>query len=323
MEFIPTLHIEADNIPQAHYRAMKAVLEKGMEIRTQYDKKDSAGNFLDPASRDATVLISVKNPFNNPRYPIASCCEIGAYIAEIMGVKDHLVVPFETLKRDLSSGKKLSATEWPYAYHQRLFAYPLADGTTVDQMETLVERLAEGPISRRAVATTRVPEIDSFLKDDLPCLGEVQLRCTEGEMNVLYLHMNTRWRSRDLFKAWGDNVVGLTFMQQYLARRLEEKIHRQVEVGSYSDFSHSLHIYGQDIKNPGSMGMTAQQYIDMGEDKVVSRAMGGDIAGEDLVVPQIEDLLVEDKIKEWKFGEKQIELLKELASKIKSGEYLA
>jgi thymidylate synthase len=322
MKSIPTLHIEAENIPQAHHRAMNAVLRKGMQIRTQYDKKDSAGNYLDPASRDATVLISVRNPFNNPRYPIASCCEIGAYIAEIMGVKDHLVVPFDTLKRDLSSGKKLSATEWPYAYHQRLFAYPLADGTTVDQMGTLVERLAEGPISRRAVATTRVPEIDSFLKDDLPCLGEVQLRCTEDE-GMLYLHMNTRWRSRDLFKAWADNVVGLTFMQQYLAKELERNLGREVKVGSYSDFSHSLHIYGQDIKNPGSMGMTAQQYVDISEDAIVGRAMDSEFASENLVIPQLQDLLTEDKIKEWRFGEKQIELLREIVGKIKSGEYLA
>ncbi|MCX7825026.1 MAG: hypothetical protein N2689_05665, partial [Verrucomicrobiae bacterium] len=142
-ETIPTLHIEADSIPQAHYRAMKAVLERGMEIRTQYDKKDSAGRYLDPASRDAAMLVSVKNPFAQPRYPVASCCEIGAYIAEILGAKDHLVVPFARLKKELSGGAHLSAKEWPYTYHQRLFNYPLADGATVDQIATMVDRLAE------------------------------------------------------------------------------------------------------------------------------------------------------------------------------------
>ncbi|MCX7825027.1 MAG: hypothetical protein N2689_05670, partial [Verrucomicrobiae bacterium] len=81
------------------------------------------------------------------------------------------------------------------------------------------------------------------LKDDQPCLGEVQLRCTEAD-GAVWLHMNTRWRSRDLFKAWGDNVIGLTFMQQVLARQLSQRIQRDVRVGSYTDFSFSLHVYG-------------------------------------------------------------------------------
>jgi len=314
---IHTLHIVAENIPLAHYRAMKQVMENGMDIRTQYDKKDSRGIFLDPASKDASVLIEVKNPFNQPRYPIASCCEIGAYIAEIMGVKDHLVVSFDVLKKDLSQGKELSAIEWPYTYHQRLFNYPLSDGSRVNQMSTLLDRLAEGPISRRAVATTRVPEVDSHLKEDLPCLGEIQLRCTNEE-DEMYLHMNTRWRSRDLFKAWTDNVVGLTFMQRVLAVKLGEKLGRKVNVGSYSDFSYSLHVYGQDIKNPGSGGMTASQYIQLGEDAVLGKAMDSDFAREALVIPQMEDLLNNQKIEEWKFGKEQVDIIQDLINGINS-----
>ncbi|MBM3890492.1 MAG: hypothetical protein FJ388_15375 [Verrucomicrobia bacterium] len=321
-ETIPTLHIEAESIPQAHYRAMKAVLERGIEIRTQYDKKDATGRYLDPASRDAAVLVCVKDPFAQPRYPVASCCEIGAYIAEILGVKDHLVVPFARLKKELSSGAHLSAKEWPYTYHQRLFDYPLADGTSVNQIETTVERLAESLITRRAVATTRVPEIDCFLKDDQPCLGEVQLRCTE-QNGAIYLHMNTRWRSRDLFKAWGDNVVGLTFMQQVLARQLGRRMQRDVRVGSYTDFSFSLHVYGQDIKAGGSMGLAAGQYVAMGEEAVVKRAMPSDMAKELLVLPQLEELLTPAKIAEWSFGEKQVAQIKELIEDIGAGRLMA
>lgn len=319
---IPTLQIEADSIPQAHYRAMQAVLEHGMEIRTQYDKRDSAGRYLDPASRDATVLVSVRNPFAQPRYPVASCCEIGAYLAEILGVKDHLVVPFARLKKELSSGTHLSAKEWPYTYHQRLFDYPLADGTTVDQIATMVERLAESLITRRAVATTRVPEIDCFLKDDQPCLGEVQLRCTEAD-GAVWLHMNTRWRSRDLFKAWGDNVIGLTFMQQVLARQLGQRIQRDVRVGSYSDFSLSLHVYGQDIAAGGSMGLAAGQYVAMGEEAVVKRAMDSDMAQDLLVLPQLEELLTPAKIAEWSFGDEQVALIKGLIEDIGAGRLMA
>lgn len=319
---IPTLHIEADNIPQAHYRATKAVLERGMEIRTQYDRRDPSGAFVDPASRDAAVLIAVKNPFAQPRYPVASCCEIGAYIAEILGAKDHLVVPFARLKSELAGGGRLSAKEWPYTYHQRLFDYPLADGTTVDQLATMIGRIAESPVTRRAVATTRVPEIDCFLHDDQPCLGEVQLRCTE-DGGATYLHMNTRWRSRDLFKAWADNVIGLTFMQQVLARRLGAHLGREVRVGSYTDFSFSLHVYGQDIRSGGSMGLAAGQYVAMGEEAVLARALPSAAAAEALVLPQLEELLAPEKIAEWSFGDPQVALIKELVADLGAGRLLA
>ena len=63
----------------------------------------------------------------------------------------------------------------------------------------------------------------------------------------LMLNMNTAWRSRDLFKAWPDNVIGLTFMQSRLAREVARKANRPVKTGSYADYSFSLHIYGQDF----------------------------------------------------------------------------
>ena len=34
---IPTLFIEADSVPEAHYKAIEAVWQKGMTKRTQYD----------------------------------------------------------------------------------------------------------------------------------------------------------------------------------------------------------------------------------------------------------------------------------------------
>src|SRR3989344_339886 len=112
----PTLHVVADSIPRAHFKAMKAVWEQGLAIRTEYDRRDGAGNFIDPPSRDARVLIEVKDPFAQPRYPATSFCEIGTYIAEVMGAKDHMVVPMAELRQAVG-GVALKATEWPYTYH--------------------------------------------------------------------------------------------------------------------------------------------------------------------------------------------------------------
>jgi|SRR3989344_874778 len=308
-KMIPTLHIVSQNIPQAHYRAIKAVFENGMKIRTQYDRKNKAGDFIDPPSKDAKVLIEIANPFNQPRYPVISFCEIGTYIAEIMGAKDHLVLPFDRLKRELNSGK-LEATEWPYSYHQRLFSYPLQDGRTINQVDAALDRLAKDSISRRAICSTAVPEIDCFMKEDAPCLREIQLRCTEDEGD-LYLHMDTKWRSRDLFKAWPDNVIALTYLHQHLANELGDKIDRKVKVGSYSDYSSSLHIYGQDINGNRGVGV----YIKEGEEKIIERAMSSDKMRDLLVLPRLKELREEST---WNFGLEQIAIIEGIINDLES-----
>ncbi len=320
---IPTLHVTADSIPQAHYRAMKAVWEQGLAIRTEYDRKDAGGEYIDPPSRDARVLIEISNPFNEPRYSPVSFCEIGTYIAEVMGAKDHFVLPIDTLKQAVDG--ELSATEWPYTYHQRLFAHPDLDGSIVDQMAMAVDRVSKTPYTRRAVATTSVPNLDVFLTEDVPCLREVQLRCPEDEDGNLVLNMSTAWRSRDLFKAWADNLIGLTFMQQVLARQIEEKAGRRCKVGSYADYSFSLHIYGQDFKQVGGdeeRGL-ASFFDTFDEESYSARAMSSDDARDMLVVPQLKELLSDRLVEQWKFPPESIALIQQIIDDIESGKYSA
>lgn len=320
---IPTIHVVADSIPQAHYRAMKAVWEQGLAIRTEYDRKDDAGQFIDPPSRDARVLIEISNPFNEPRYPPVSFCEIGTYIAEIMGAKDHLVLPIKTLKEAI--GGELSAHQWPYTYHQRLVAHPDLDGSIVDQVELAVDRVAQTPYTRRAVATTSVPNLDPFLKEDVPCLREIQFRCPEDASGTWTLNVSTAWRSRDLFKAWPDNVVGLTFFFQIIAQQIAAKAKRPVKLGSYADYSFSLHIYGQDFKQVGGdKERGLKSFFDtFDEAAYMKRALHSEDAKDMLVLPQLRGLLQKEQIEQWKFPPASIALLQELIAGIESGKYTA
>ncbi len=320
---LPTLHVEADSIPQAHFRAMKAVWENWLEIRTEYDRKNADGTYLDPPSRDARVLIEVKDPFVQPRYPAASFCEIGTYIAEIMGAKDHMVVPMAKLKEAI--GGELGATEWPYTYHQRLFDHPDVNGETVNQIEMAIDRVAQTPYTRRAVSTTNVPNVDPFLTEDVPCLREVQLRCPEDKDGNLVLNMNTAWRSRDLFKAWADNVIGITYLQSTLARAIEEKAGRPVRVGSYADYAMSLHIYGQDFTLVGGDEEKGiRSFFDnFDEAAYIARSFTSEDAAEMLVLPQLKGLLTEEQIKQWGFPQASIDLIEGLIRDIEGGERLA
>ncbi len=317
---IPSFHVVADSIPEAFFKAMDVVWHHGMTIRTEYDRKDLEGGFIDPPSRDARVLIEVKNPFAQPRYPRISFCEIGKYIAEILGVKDHLVVPFQILRDGLRRGE--IPNEWPYSYHQRLFSYPLADGSVVNQIESLVERIAERPITRRAVATTRVPELDTYLMEDLPCLGEVQLRCPMDEHGNLVLNMDTRWRSRDLYKAWCDNVLALTFLQQILAQQIERKTGIPTRVGSYADYSTSLHIYGMDFdKIRGSEAKGVRDFFEkFTAESFASGSLASDRVKEFLILPQLEELSLEEQ---WRFTPASRGVLEDLIEGLTSGRYQA
>lgn len=313
---IPFFHVEARSVPEAYYEALKAVHFGGLPLRTQYDRRAPDGTFLDPPGRDAKVSILIHDPFAQPRFPPLSYCERGKYIAEFLGAKDHLVVPYARLVAMVREGRELGATEWPYCYHQRLAAYPRADGSTIDQLEAMVDRLAGDPISRRAIATTRVPEIDLFLAADLPCLGEIHLRAIEEEGGPLVLQMHAHWRSRDLYKAWGDNLVGITSLQARLAARLAEKTGRQVRVGPYSEVNGSLHIYGQDYAGKG-MDRFFTNFPT--RESFVKRARSSQEVLHTEILPQLEDLLGETT---WKFPPSAVDLLRRLIEDYRSGRFL-
>jgi thymidylate synthase len=171
----------------------------------------------------------------------------------------------------------------------------------------MLDRLAREPITRRAVATTRVPEIDLFMAADMPCLGEVQLRAIEDD---------AVWRSRDLYKAWGDNLIGITNLQARLAARLAEKTGREVVVGPYSEANGSLHIYGQDYATKG-MDRFFTRFPDC--ESFIQRARTSEFLAEREIIPQLEDLLGEST---WKIPPAALELIRGLIEDYRSGRFV-
>ncbi|HUU27182.1 MAG TPA: thymidylate synthase [archaeon] len=351
---IPTLQVVADSIPQAHYRAVKAVWEQGARIRTEYDKKSEKGEFIDPPSRDARVLIEVKDPWKEPRYPPILHSEIGAYIAEIMGAKDHLVLSMKELIEAVEKGGVPEEKRWPYTYSGRLRKYPalemvlkkmmenrkddihvnifelrdkfleLLDECTINQIDLGIARIVETPYSRRAVMATTIPFIDEHLREDVPCLREIQLRAVEVENNDLVLNMNTMWRSRDLYKAWPDNVIGITFLQGQIARSIEKRSGRKTRVGSYADYSSSLHIYGSyfhEIEGDPEKGL--KSFFERHDEKTfINMSMTSEQARDLLVLPELKELLTPQKIEEWKFGDEQTGIIETLINDLEHGKYL-
>lgn len=322
-ETIPSLHIVADNIPQAHYRAIKAVWGNGAAIRTQYDRKNSQGEYLDPPSRDARVLVEITNPFNQPRFPPLSFCEIGAYFAEILGAKDHNVLPMAILQKMVET-RQPTSTKWPYTYHQRACAHPEISGKSiVNQVAEAIETVAETPFTRRAMISTAVPNLDPWLTEDIPCLREIQLRCLP-QAEALYFCPTTSWRSRDLYKAWPDNVLAITFWLKKMMKKIRQirKETGQTEnvvFGNYTDFSMSLHLYGQDFGAiGGDKNRGLQSFFETfpDEESYLAHSLTSEISTEMIILPQLKNLLTEDQIKQWAFPTAGIRIIEDLITEL-------
>jgi hypothetical protein len=118
---IPVLSIHGKTIPEAYERAIAEVWEKGASIRTEYDHPG------DPPSRDATAIITVEDPFAQPRFHRSFADGLGGlseYVMEVVhGAHDYWIKPREEVLKGVES----KDTRWTYTYHERLFAYRIED----------------------------------------------------------------------------------------------------------------------------------------------------------------------------------------------------
>ncbi len=239
---VPVIYVTAKCLPEAWEKAVIAVWDNGIDIKTEYDKPD------DPPSKDATVVVEIENPFVEPRihknFP-GGPAELEAYRQEVVGgIHDHWIDP--------ANGK------WTYTYHERLFSYsPVEDirncdspkpFRAVNQIQYIIDSLSRTSHTRRAQAITWMPTADPKT-DDPPCLQRIWCRLMDDGKGGKVLNMNTHWRSRDLYKAWFMNVYALTDLQRTIAEEISRKTGKKVSVGRYVDISDSLHIYGSYFKD--------------------------------------------------------------------------
>ena len=124
-----------------------------------------------------------------------------------------------------------------YTYGNRLMRYPLNDRKLDQIEEVIIKQLKDSPDSRRAVATTLVPEVDAFSKEP-PCITQLQALQSRGK-----LHFLATVRSHDIFKAAIPNAFGLRILQKRVCEKLG------FELGYLQITSQSAHIYEQDWNN--------------------------------------------------------------------------
>jgi thymidylate synthase len=220
---LPVIQIIADTLPEGWERAVLATWEQGARIATQYDQEG------DPHSRDALLVLTIRDPFAEPRIHRAfpgGITELEAYRQEVVdGIHDHWIDP--------------AAGKWEYTYHERLAAYSVPGlERPVNQLDYVVDALSEAPHTRRAQAITWKPWEDAGIHDPA-CLQRLWFRIFGDEL-ILNCHI----RSNDAFKAAFMNMYAFTDLQRVIAERVSARLGRAIRAGQYTHIADSFHVYG-------------------------------------------------------------------------------
>jgi thymidylate synthase len=249
MKDIPVLHVEGESLATAYEKALMRLYEKGIRIRTQYDRPS------DPPSIDATMNITVLEPLSDPMIHKAfpgGIEDLREYVMELSGLKDHWM-------KNMNDPED---TRWEYTYHWRLKNYgtwkersqntgkpEIVGPFRVDQIEMVVQKLVDQPYTRQAQMITWMPNLDPQFYDP-PCLQSLHYRIVEADDGAWYLNCNVRFRSND---AWGANFMNMFgivhFNQLYVAAPIGKRAGRKVELGRMNWQADSFHIYGKDIED--------------------------------------------------------------------------
>jgi thymidylate synthase len=217
----PFVNIEADSFRTAFEQLNVRVHEKGVwgrkesyQLNTKWDK------IFEVESRVAISDI-LQQPMISMAYPVVYWSKLPGYVEDVLlGTKDYFI----------------GAQGYDYTYPDRINRRVGGPG---GQLAYVVRKLGEAEgSSNRAQFTTWVPEVDSKLGGP-PCLQRGWFKVEDDT-----LHMETDWRSRDLYGAWGENVFGMMGIAVLVKDCLEDYFGMKLSPTiAYVDKCNSLHVY--------------------------------------------------------------------------------
>ncbi|MGM5488457.1 MAG: thymidylate synthase [Nanobdellota archaeon] len=187
--------IRAQTIEEAHAQVVQKIMRYGITKQTEYDTKEKE-------------LLTLTWVIEKPTCQDST--DINAYRHQLL---DPHCPP-----------------EISYTYGQRLRDYE-----KTDQIDKIIQKLKESPITRRAVATTHNPKIDNSTNSP-PCLGYLHFIRDDT------LHLTAFFRSHDMMKGAKANAYALTGLMEHVAKAIG------THVGTLSIISNSAHIYEHDFE---------------------------------------------------------------------------
>lgn len=284
---IPVVAASGVTLAEAWENAMVGLYTYGCEIRTQYDARDKGGNYLDPPSKDCTIIISIEQPAAEPMIHLGGIPggfeDLEEYVQEVRdGIKDHWI----------REALDPSDTRWQYTYHGRLFNYevPLSEYDRIlcylskqekkkfydhETAHFLLDHnyvtVIEKEIQGKKQSFVRIDQIEYVIEKlavqpftrqaqaitwqpymdtdiyDPACLQSMWFRILNDESGTPTLNMNIRFRSRDAYDASFMNCFAFIHVMEYIAKEVSKRTSKEVKIGRYVDESDSFHIYGKRI----------------------------------------------------------------------------
>lgn len=208
--------IQAENIAEAHQKAVKTVLECGETVFTEDGK--ATLELYEP------LCITINHPTQNPMI--------------------HHNNPFTKQMMDIYALELLDPDKrgFVYTYGNRLHEYPHQEDefdAPINQIDAAIARLNKDKTTRRAISITWVPaeDIESATP---PCLQFVQYMI-RGEL----LNCTAYFRSNDICNAYGANAYGLTVLMMKIIANLE---HENINMGILNTVSNCAHVYDTDFQ---------------------------------------------------------------------------
>ena len=136
--------------------------------------------------------------------------------------------------------------EFVYTYGERLYNWNIYEWIDdipekikkhwqgYNQIESIIGRIKKSRNTRRATATTWIPDQDGR-NNDVPCLVSVDFK-----LRISKLYLTAYFRSNDFYGAFPYNIVALSCLQDYVADELE------VDTAGFTLVSSSSHIGNYD-----------------------------------------------------------------------------
>jgi thymidylate synthase len=209
--------IETDEIADGWEKLVKMIITEGEEVN------DERGTLT---KEILNLMVSIKKPLgitSNDFFNIQS------KFSDILDIRVPEGYFWSGDKLKTYSEQFISKDKqgFVYTYGNRLRSH----FSNVDQINEATYRLKNCTESRRAISITWDPAIDSK-NDEVPCMILVDFKIRNDK-----LYTTALWRSHDIYGAWFPNAVGLTYLSQYVAGKLD------IAIGSITIHSISAHIY--------------------------------------------------------------------------------
>ncbi|MDR2873295.1 MAG: thymidylate synthase [Methanobrevibacter sp.] len=211
--------IEVDEIVDGWEQLVKKIMSEGHNI------SDERGSLT---KEIMNVLVQVKKP-------------LGKNSTDFFNIKSSDILNIKVPKDYFWKGDKLKTySEQFLSKDKKGFIYTYGNRLRdhfnhTDQITEAINRLNQCRESRRAISITWDQALDS-VNEEVPCLILVDFKIRDGN-----LYTTALWRSHDIYGAWFPNVVGLTYLAQYVAEKTNSK------VGNVTIQSISAHIYENDF----------------------------------------------------------------------------